>query len=144
VASSETLEESVSDDGNGEEKANEDEDEEVGEETKGSLTIEDIKAMKPVDWKSDNDESLGSLWLKMLKYYVVDNDIEKLLVCISKQGLISRTSVLIPHRRLAITDPLFLKKNMANGLNSQAIFNYFMMRLRQCLLYFNSAKPCMF
>ena len=38
----------------------------------------------------------------MLKYYVIDNDIEQMLVCISKQGLISRTSVAIPNRRLAI------------------------------------------
>ena len=40
--------EGSSDDGNGEEKVNEDEEEEMGEETSDNLTIEDIKAMKLV------------------------------------------------------------------------------------------------
>ncbi|XP_022106952.1 terminal uridylyltransferase 4-like isoform X2 [Acanthaster planci] len=87
-----------------------------------------------------NVDSLGELWIKMLRFYAVEVAVEKMVISVRNREPITREELKIPNRRLAIEDPIALnKKNIAKSLTSNTVFQYLMDRLQGALLYFG--KP---
>ncbi|XP_033636664.1 terminal uridylyltransferase 4-like [Asterias rubens] len=88
-----------------------------------------------------NTDSLGELWIKMLKFYTFDIAIEEIVISVRKREPVSRDELKIPNRRLAIEDPIAVnKKNIAKSLSSNIVFQYVFDRLQEALLYFGQPQ----
>ncbi|KAL1022737.1 hypothetical protein UPYG_G00031670 [Umbra pygmaea] len=81
-------------------------------------------------------ESLGQLWLELLRFYTLEFALEEHIISIRLKELLSREMKNWPRRRLAIEDPFALKRNVARSLNSQMVFEYIQERFRTAYRYF--------
>ncbi|OCT85019.1 terminal uridylyltransferase 4 isoform X1 [Xenopus laevis] len=81
-------------------------------------------------------ESLGNLWLELLKFYTLEFAMEEHVISVRVQGLLTRDNKNWPRRRIAIEDPFALKRNVARSLNSQMVYEYILERFRAAYRYF--------
>ncbi|XP_041417414.1 terminal uridylyltransferase 4 isoform X2 [Xenopus laevis] len=81
-------------------------------------------------------ESLGHLWLELLKFYTLEFAMEEHVISVRMQGLLTRDNKNWPRRRIAIEDPFALKRNVARSLNSHLVYEYLLERFRAAYKYF--------
>uniref|UniRef100_A0A8C5BK45 CCHC-type domain-containing protein n=1 Tax=Gadus morhua TaxID=8049 RepID=A0A8C5BK45_GADMO len=81
-------------------------------------------------------QSLGQLWLELLRFYTLEFALEDYIISIRLKELLTREQKNWPRRRLAIEDPFAVKRNVARSLNSQMVFEYIQERFRTAYKYF--------
>lgn len=75
--------------------------------------------MKLSKWKSQNRDSLGSLWLKLLAFYSIDFGFRKYLVSVRSSSRIPKSSIKMYSKKMCIEDPFYLKQSLSKGLITQ-------------------------
>jgi hypothetical protein len=75
-------------------------------------------------WKSENTESLGSLWLGLFRYYVLGFEINTYVVCIRQLAFCTRAQKKWNSKKLAI-EGLYTILNVENEQeeNTAAVFH---------------------
>jgi hypothetical protein len=53
-------------------------------------------------WKGENRESIAELWVKMLKFYSVDFDMNNHVVCLRTKKIVTRDEKKWSYKKLAI------------------------------------------
>ena len=101
--------------------------------------IEDFPDVKPIisSWKSQNNESVGELWLGMLRYYSVCFDLENDVVSIRNTGRPdTHKTKHWGSRVLAIEDPCRPSMNLSRSIPNMNIYNTFIQQFRYTYRYF--------
>nr|XP_034350566.1 terminal uridylyltransferase 7-like [Arvicanthis niloticus] len=79
---------------------------------------------------------VGQLWVELLRFYALEFNLADLVISIRVKELISRESKNWPKKCIAIEDPYSVKRNVAETLNSQTVFEYILHCLRTTYKYF--------
>lgn len=53
-------------------------------------------------WKTKNEQSLGELWLNMLRYYAVEFNYENHVIAITSSAVMKKSSKCWKHKRVSI------------------------------------------
>lgn len=99
------------------------------------LDIDQVSTQAKV-WHSENTESVGGLWLKMLAFYSLTFDSSLNIVCIRQHKILPRAEKKWNAKRLAIEDPFSPKRNAARSVKSFELFEYIWDCIRMSYLYF--------
>ncbi|XP_072172612.1 terminal uridylyltransferase 7-like [Diadema setosum] len=87
--------------------------------------------------KSKNKQTVGELWVGLLRFYLVGINIEEIVISIRQRKPVTRGDLKLPNRRVAIEDPFANgKKNLAKSLTTSSVFQYIMDRFHDALKYF--------
>ncbi|XP_031540114.1 terminal uridylyltransferase 4 isoform X9 [Vicugna pacos] len=95
-----------------------------------------LGSWSPLTLETQNQVSLGQLWLELLKFYTLDFALEEYVICVRIQDILTRENKNWPKRRIAIEDPFSVKRNVARSLNSQLVYEYVVERFRAAYRYF--------
>ncbi|XP_056018011.1 terminal uridylyltransferase 7-like isoform X5 [Ostrea edulis] len=87
-------------------------------------------------WHSQNTESVGSLWLKLLEFYSLRFDHSLNIISVRQQEVLPRAERKWNSKRLAIEDPFSPKRNAARSVKSFELFEYILDCVRISYLYF--------
>ena len=90
-------------------------------------------------WKCENTESVGSLWVRMCRFFAVEYDTREHVINIRQRKLMKRGEKKWT-RRLPLEDPFMRKRSVTRSLSHTAVFEYIYDRLRA--LYFYFTVPC--
>lgn len=80
--------------------------------------FEDIDRLQDV-WSEfgQNNESVGELWLGMLRFYTEEFNFKEHVVCIRQKALLTRLQKMWTSRCIAIEDPFDLDHNLGSGVS---------------------------
>lgn len=80
--------------------------------------FEDIDRLQDV-WKEfgQNNESVGELWLGMLRFYTEEFNFKEHVVCIRQKAPLTRLQKMWTSRCIAIEDPFDLDHNLGSGVS---------------------------
>lgn len=112
------------------------------DDTKKTETERESNALKekhgksPLTLETPNQVPLGQLWLELLKFYSLDFAMEEYVICVRVQDILTRENKNWPKRPIAIEDPFSVKRNVAQSLNSQLVYEYVVERFRAAYRYF--------
>ncbi|KAL4236653.1 Terminal uridylyltransferase 4 [Mactra antiquata] len=96
-----------------------------------------LSKFKELTWKTQNTDSVGSLWKDLLMFYGLNFNINDHVVCVRYKKLVFRSEKKWKSKRIAIEDPFISKRNVARSLQNLAMFDYFYNCLRKGGLYFS-------
>nr|CAB3267384.1 terminal uridylyltransferase 4 [Phallusia mammillata] len=98
--------------------------------------------LKPVSLMAEcggRDEGVALLWLKMLKFFALEYNIENLIISVRHSSDVKREDRNWGKKRVAVLDPYSTKRNLCRSMNSQNVFSYMMTRLKAAVLYFHGS-----
>ncbi|PNF19443.1 hypothetical protein B7P43_G03611, partial [Cryptotermes secundus] len=89
-------------------------------------------------WKSENTMSLGELWLELFRFYALDFDASRRVVCIEQSAPFLRhnNENRWAGRKIAVKDPFLPKRNVTRSMATQACFEYCIKCFRNTYKYF--------
>jgi len=87
------------------------------------------------------NQQLAEFWLKMLKFYALEFDMENLIVSVRSNRQVTRDDKKWSKKRIAVLDPFLEKRNLCSSLTSQVVFSYLLERLRDGVIYFYRHDP---
>lgn len=91
--------------------------------------------MKSGSWQSQNMESVGSLWLKLLSFYSLDFGFKKNLISIRQRKSLSKASVKMYTKKLSVEDPSSPRQSLSRNLSSMTN-KYLTNVIRKTCVYF--------
>ncbi|KAF0297648.1 Terminal uridylyltransferase 4 [Amphibalanus amphitrite] len=87
-------------------------------------------------WRSDNTSDLGTLWLRMLRFYALELSDSDAVVSIRQRELVTRADKGWNSKKISIEDPVQSKRNISRSISSAAVADVMLDRLRAaCLLF---------
>ncbi|KAJ8305343.1 hypothetical protein KUTeg_015888, partial [Tegillarca granosa] len=87
-------------------------------------------------WQTENTQSVGSLWLGLLKFYSLEFDCSTHVICVRQLERLSRAERKWNSKRVAVEDPFSNKRNAARCVTSFLVFEYIWDCLRKAYYYF--------
>ncbi|XP_064604614.1 terminal uridylyltransferase 4-like isoform X2 [Liolophura sinensis] len=93
-----------------------------------------------VCWKGENTQSVGELWLNMVKFYSLTFSMAHDVVCIRQHKLMAKGEKKWSGKKLAVEDPFSRKRNVTRSVSSNLVFDYIYDCLRQAYKYFGTPR----
>uniref|UniRef100_T1JHR9 CCHC-type domain-containing protein n=1 Tax=Strigamia maritima TaxID=126957 RepID=T1JHR9_STRMM len=88
------------------------------------------------NWTCNNTQSIGELWIALLKFYAVTFKTSEYVVCIQQSKLIKRSERGWSSKRLALEDPFSNKRNLARSISNHLVAEYIFDRFKTTYKYF--------
>ncbi|XP_041359697.1 terminal uridylyltransferase 4-like isoform X2 [Gigantopelta aegis] len=106
------------------------------EETEQSCVYFEKIKQESDSWVCHNTQSVGELWLELLRYYSLTFDMANVVISIRKTSPVARSEKKWNSKKLAIEDPFATKRNIARTVSNSRIYEYFQDTLRKAYHYF--------
>ncbi|CAF0866293.1 unnamed protein product [Brachionus calyciflorus] len=90
------------------------------------------------NWLSQNQMTIGELWLKLLTFYSIDFGFKKTLISIRRSQRINKSSMKMYTKKISIEDPFYLKQSLSRNLMTQTNKYIISVISRACLYFVNS------
>ncbi|KAJ9581297.1 hypothetical protein L9F63_023531, partial [Diploptera punctata] len=90
-------------------------------------------------WRSENEMSLGELWLYLFEFYTCEFDANLHVICIEQLDPLLKTNNVRrwQGKKIAIKDPFLPKRNVSRSMITQSGHNYCLMCFRNTYKYFS-------
>ncbi|XP_069034384.1 terminal uridylyltransferase 7 [Embiotoca jacksoni] len=79
---------------------------------------------------------VGLLWVEMLRFYSLEFNMADNIISVRTSAVLSREMKDWPKKRIAVEDPLAVKRNVARTVNSQQMYEYILHCLKTTYKYF--------
>ncbi|KAG1670310.1 Terminal uridylyltransferase 7 [Nymphon striatum] len=97
------------------------------------ISLSDV--VKP-DWKSENEMSIGLLWLNLLRYYSVTFDYQDDVINVKQLEPLTQADKNWRSRKIAIEDPYSGKRNVARSVSHNTVFDHITDQFKKSYSYF--------
>ncbi|KAL3870042.1 hypothetical protein ACJMK2_042659 [Sinanodonta woodiana] len=101
-----------------------------------SLAKKLLDQLEQTTWVSSNSQSVGHLWIDLLKFYAARFDMSLYVICIKQHKILTRAEKKWNNRRIAVEDPFSTKRNAARTVGNSRVFEYIYDSLRKACIYF--------
>ncbi|KAM6930542.1 terminal uridylyltransferase 7 [Xenentodon cancila] len=96
-----------------------------------------IKGKVPLGFQRPHlSVEVGLLWIEMLRFYSLEFIMAENVISVRTAVVLSREMKDWPKKRIAVEDPLSVKRNVARTVNSQQMYDYILHCLKTTYKYF--------